>query len=148
MVATSPTTTWTTTEERPSLFERIRARAVPLALLGIMLLAALLRFTGQNWDQGQNLHPDERFITMVATWIQWPSSLGEYFNTAINPLSPYNNPDYPTFIYGTFPLYVAKLYGELTGHTDYGNFHLASRSVSAIGPRAPARWSISRCPSE
>ncbi len=109
------------------------------ALFGIMLLAALLRFTGQNWDQGQNLHPDERFITMVATWVQWPSSLHEYFDTAINPLNPYNNQDYPTFIYGTFPLYLDKLYGAAhrahriwqfpSGVTlGVGDFRSASRS--------------------
>ena len=60
-----------------------------------MLLAALLRFTGQNWDQGQNLHPDERFITMVATALQWPSGPGEYFDTAVNPLNPYNLENLP-----------------------------------------------------
>src|SRR5687768_15538515 len=108
MVASSPTTTWTETPERASLLERARAVAVPAALLGIMLLAALLRFTGQNWDQGQNLHPDERFITMVATGIHMPSSLGEYFDTSVNPLNPYNLENTPTFIYGTFPLYAAK----------------------------------------
>ncbi len=132
MVATSPTTNLTANADRASLIERARAHAVSAALFGIMLLAALLRFTGQDWDQGQNLHPDERFITMVATWVQWPSSLHEYFDTAINPLNPYNNKDFPTFIYGTFPLYLDKLYGQLTGHTEYGNFHMASRSVSAI----------------
>ena len=71
MVATSPITTLTVRTERVSPLERVRARAVPIALLGIMLLAALLRFTGQNWDDGQNLHPDERFVTMVATSITW-----------------------------------------------------------------------------
>lgn len=131
MVATSPSPTLIVTEDRPSFIERVQGHAVTLALIGIMLLAALLRFTGQNWDQGQNLHPDERFITMVATGMKWPSSLGEYFDTTISPLNPYNN-DYPTFIYGTFPLYLDKLYGQLTGHTVYGDFHLASRSVSAI----------------
>ena len=138
MVATSPTATFTASTERVSPLERVRARAVPIALLGIMLLAALLRFTGQNWDDGQNLHPDERFITMVATSITWPDNLQDYFNTAVNPLNPYNftggddTADFPTFIYGTFPLYLDKLYGQLTGHTNYGNFHLTSRSMSAI----------------
>lgn len=131
MVATSPSTTFAQAEERESLLVRARAYAVPVALLGIMALAALLRFTGQNWDQGQNLHPDERFITMVATSIRMPSSLGQYFDSDVNPLSPYNN-NFPTFIYGSFPLYLDKLYGQLTGHTVYGDFHLASRSMSAI----------------
>lgn len=110
---------------------RIRTHAVTLAMLGIMILAALLRFTGQNWDQNQNLHPDERFITMVATAIHPPSSIGEYFNTAINPMSPYNR-NFGTFIYGSFPLYVDKIFGSLTGHVYYGNFQIASRSMSAV----------------
>ncbi|MEZ4505772.1 MAG: DUF2298 domain-containing protein [Thermomicrobiales bacterium] len=132
MVATSPTTTWSSNAARVSLIERARALAVPAALIGIMLLAALLRFTGQNWDEGQNLHPDERFITMVATGLQWPSGPGEYFDTATNPLNPYNLEGTPTFIYGTFPLYAAKLWGDISGHNVYGDFHLASRSVSAF----------------
>ncbi len=36
--------------------------AHPLLLL-ILLLAALLRFSGLNWDDGTHLHPDERFLT-------------------------------------------------------------------------------------
>lgn len=131
MVAASFTTRWTKPEERPSLLVRLRARAVPLALFGIMLLATLLRFTGQNWDQNQNLHPDERFITMVATAIHPPSSIGEYFDTAVNPMAPYNK-NFGTFIYGSFPLYVDKIFGSLTGHVYYGDFQIASRTMSAV----------------
>ncbi len=131
MVATSPTTTLTETNERVSPLERARAFAVPAALLGIMMLAALLRFTGQNWDEA-------RTFTRTSASSPWwrPQSNGRRVPAstsipATNTLNPYNF-EYPTFIYGTFPLYAAKLYGQLTGHTVYGNFHLASRSVSAI----------------
>ena len=107
------------------------------ALVGILVLAGFLRFTHVNWDSpgarsnSGHLHPDERFITMVATGVHMPSSIGEYFDSSVNPLSPYNN-EFPTFIYGSFPLYVDKIFGELTGHTVYGNFHMASRSMSAM----------------
>jgi len=89
-----------------------RRHAVTIAILAILLAGGVLRFTGRNWDDGQYLHPDERFLTMVGTGVQWPGSIGEYFDSAASPLNPYNqrdadgNPRFPTFIYGTFPLFV------------------------------------------
>ncbi len=112
--------------------------AVPVTLALILVLAGLLRLTHGDWDDGQNLHPDERFLTMVATNIGWPDSIAEYLDSQTSPLNPYNVKDsegnnvYPTFIYGTFPLTVGKAWGELTGNTTYGDYHLASRSLSAI----------------
>ena len=47
----------------------------------VLLLGFVLRFWGVNWDQGTHLHPDERFITMVATDLRIPDSLGQYFNS-------------------------------------------------------------------
>lgn len=39
---------------------------LPLILLaGILLYAAVLRFTGQNWDDFSHIHPDERFLTVL-----------------------------------------------------------------------------------
>ena len=100
---------------------------IPFSL--ILALAGLLRFTGRNWDQGQYLHPDERFITMVATALRWPG-VGGYFDSANSTLNPYNM-GYGSFIYGTVPLFLAKAWGSLTGHVVYRDFHLASRSLSA-----------------
>ena len=31
----------------------------------ILLIGATLRLVALNWDSGQHLHPDERFLTMV-----------------------------------------------------------------------------------
>ena len=36
---------------------------------GLMLAAALLRLTGVSWDDRRHLHPDERFLSMVADGI-------------------------------------------------------------------------------
>jgi YYY domain-containing protein len=110
----------------------VRRYAVPIALALILLLGGILRLSGRNWDDSQNLHPDERFLTMVATQISWPDSIGGYFDSATSPLNPYNHENFPTFIYGTFPLMLGKAWGDLTGNTVYGNYHLASRSLSAI----------------
>jgi hypothetical protein len=57
---------------RISVQTRLIAGCLGLILLG----GALLRFQGINWDSGQHLHPDERFLTMVETAIQWPTSIG------------------------------------------------------------------------
>ncbi|CAN5784954.1 hypothetical protein BH23CHL4_BH23CHL4_06610 [soil metagenome] len=110
----------------------VRRYAVPISLTLILLLAGLLRFTGRNWDDSQNLHPDERFLTMVATTISWPDSIGGYFDSQTSTLNPYNYENFPTFIYGTFPLFLGKAWGEITGNSVYGNYHLASRSMSAM----------------
>ena len=109
----------------------VRRYAVPIALTLILVLGGVLRFTGRDWDEGQHQHPDERFLVMVATGISWPDSIGQYFDSATSPLNPYNHESFPTFIYGTFPLFLAKFVGELTGNDFYGSFHLAARSLSA-----------------
>jgi len=88
------------------------ARYIRPALGGILLVAAVLRFIGLDWDAGHHLHPDERFITMVETGIRLPSGIGEYFDTARSPLNPYNN-NVGSFIYGTFPLFFVRALAEL-----------------------------------
>src|SRR3954447_12682949 len=40
---------------------------VGVLLILIMLAGAYFRFVGQNWDDYTHLHPDERFLTGVAT---------------------------------------------------------------------------------
>ena len=46
-----------------------------LLLAIILLLALALRWTGLDWDDYHHYHPDERYITWVATSIEWPSTL-------------------------------------------------------------------------
>ncbi len=108
----------------------VRRHSATLVLIGILLIAAGLRFTGRDWDEGHYLHPDERYLTMVATGIRWPDSISDYFDSATSPLNPFNN-EFGNYIYGTFPLFLDKAIADFTGQNVYGSFHLVSRAVSA-----------------
>ncbi|MFH1085280.1 MAG: DUF2298 domain-containing protein, partial [Chloroflexota bacterium] len=100
-------------------------------LVAVLLLGALLRFTGLDWDEHQHLHPDERFLTMVENSLQWPKSLREYLDTANNPLSPYNR-GHGTYVYGLFPIVLTKFVGGVVGKTGYDGIYLVGRALSAI----------------
>jgi Dolichyl-phosphate-mannose-protein mannosyltransferase len=89
-------------------------------LLGLILVVALaLRWTGIDWDGYHHYHPDERYITWVATTIEWPSSLAVALDPTQSPLNPfYWYPDAASqgievlqdeardFAYGHVPLYL------------------------------------------
>ena len=102
-----------------------------LAMVAILLLAGALRFTGLDWDEQQHLHPDERFLTMIENSLTWPKSFGEYLNTAVNPLNPYNH-GRPFYVYGLFPVVVTKFVGQVVGKTGYDGVYLVGRALSAI----------------
>ncbi len=103
-----------------------------LVLLAIFCLALGLRTYGLNWDQGNHLHPDERFLTMVETTIKLPKSLTQYLNTATSPLNPYNYKEYQFFVYGTFPLFLTKIVGEISHQSSYDQINLVGRFLSAL----------------
>lgn len=102
-----------------------------LLIIGIFLLAAFFRLYGVNWDQNQHLHPDERFLTMVATGISWPKGLAEYFDTQTSPLNPHNR-GFGFFVYGTFPIFFTKWVAEILGQADYTNLTIVGRQLSAM----------------
>lgn len=90
-----------------------------ILLILILFVAAIFRFYGLNWDQGQHLHPDERMITMVAEKISF-ADLNPHF-----------------FAYGSFPIYLLKISGELMGtfqprFASYDSINLVGRFLSAI----------------
>ena len=112
----------------------------------ILLAAAVFRFTGLDWDDYHHYHPDERYITWVATTIERPSS----WQTALSPAESTINPFYwppeassagievlqdspRDFAYGHVPLYL----GVLT-----------TRLLEWLGPRLlplfPANWLVTR----
>lgn len=87
-----------------------------LALAAILATAAFLRFSHANWDDGYQLHPDERAILFVAQGIKLPSSLAELIDSSRSPLNPYRDPSTGTersFPYGHLPLYLTVAADQL-----------------------------------
>lgn len=103
-----------------------------LTILAIFVLALTLRLYGLNWDQGQHLHPDERFLTMVANDTKLPSTFVQYFNNSQSPLNPYNYPNYQFFVYGTFPLFLTKTFAVILHLDNYQGIVLVGRALSAV----------------
>ena len=112
-----------------------------LILLLILVVGAYLRLVGLDWDEEQHLHPDERFLTMVESAIQFPGvdpetlgpppsadtqewrsnyisiipdceKWGGYFDTACSPLNP-NNRGYEFYVYGTLPIFIVRYCPDL-----------------------------------
>lgn len=100
-------------------------------LFFILILAITLRLFNLNWDQSQHLHPDERFITMVASDTQLPDSLSQYFNTFISPLNP-NNQGYDFYAYGIFPVLLTKIIANFFNFISYEQIFLIGRILSAV----------------
>lgn len=108
-----------------------RERGLILLFVLILGLSAAMRFTGLNWDDGVHLHPDERFLAMVIASIQIPHTFSEYFDTATSQLNPHNV-GHSFFVYGTFPLFLAKGIAVLLGRSDYGPFLTLGRGFAAV----------------
>ncbi len=102
-----------------------------ILLLVILIAGAYFRFSGLNWDQNQHLHPDERFLTMVASSIEPVKSFGEYFDTANSTLNP-NNRGYGFYVYGTLPLFIVRMVGDLVNQTGYDEIFLVGRAISGL----------------
>ena len=79
-----------------------------LALLAILTVAAITRFTGINWDQGTHVHPDERYMTYLASLLELPASADEYFDSGRSRLNPYNVDWGRSYVYGTVPLFAVR----------------------------------------
>lgn len=90
-----------------------------LLLLLVLLATAVLRWSGLGWDSYLHYHPDERYISWVATTIEWPYSLATAFDPHTSSFNPYYWPadgasegivvpqDEPRdFAYGHVPLYL------------------------------------------
>ena len=90
-----------------------------LLLALIIVVAAVLRWTGLDWDEYTHFHPDERYIHWVATTIEWPDEWTTAFSLSESTINPYYWPpdaesvgivveqDQPRkFAYGHLPLYL------------------------------------------
>ncbi|MBF0476270.1 MAG: glycosyltransferase family 39 protein [Deltaproteobacteria bacterium] len=102
-----------------------------IALALVIVLGAVFRLSGLNWDQGHHLHADERFLTMVETSMKWPSHLKDYFDEARSPLNP-RNVGHGFFVYGTLPTTMVKAASILLGKTEYDQVELVGRTINAL----------------
>ncbi len=102
-----------------------------LFLMLILVLGAWFRFSGLNWDSGNLLHPDERFLTMVTSAINLPASLSEYLNTDASPANPHNQ-NFGLFVYGTLPVHVLKIVSLIFRLTSLQQLTLAGRAISGF----------------
>ena len=105
---------------------------VPLWLALVLFCGAAFRFTGLDWDQGQHLHPDERFLTMVETALKWPDNfLTSYFDEARSTLNP-RNVGHTFFVYGDFPIILVKWISLRVDQAGYDEVHLVGRTVATL----------------
>jgi YYY domain-containing protein len=105
----------------------------------ILLVAAAFRFNAlATWDGNSHQHPDERFMTIVASEVSLPASLGDYFNTAHSSLNPYANGQ-SNYAYGQLPLTLTRAVAELLptcnqciAFTSYDRVYQVGRALSAL----------------
>lgn len=139
-----------------------------LALLGILLVGAAFRLTDLHWDkeagkpilvpwdEGLALHPDERFLTMVAMAIQFPepcrgfiprldgppgapppperdlrACFAAYLDTAHSTLNP-RNVGHGLWVYGSLPMIMFRALLDALHITDFTRVTEAGRVVSAL----------------
>lgn len=111
----------------------VSLRVATIATLALTLaLGAWLRVSDANWDRGDHLHPDERYLSIVADNIHWPGSLGQYLDVHDSPLSPYNTEPGRSYVYGTLPLFGTKAAAAIVGREGYGRLNVLGRTLSAI----------------
>lgn len=103
-------------------------RRFRLGVLAAALLGLALRLSGIDWDGGTHLHPDERFLTMVATSIRFPPA-GSFFDTAASPANPHNA-GHSFFVYGTLPVFAFRAAGLAFGRATYDGIVPVQRLLS------------------
>jgi YYY domain-containing protein len=111
-------------------------------LIVLILIGLYFRFSWVNWNQDTDLHPDEYGLTSTITRLAIPASLGDYFNTRLSSISPYQKYDeagLPTepgpdnrMRWGQWPIIIIRFAAEVSGNTDYGNLRLMGRRLSAL----------------
>ncbi len=100
-------------------------------LIGILIVSFGLRTMHLDWDQGQHLHPDERFLVMVTSAMKVSPSFSAYLDPLKSTMNPLNI-GHTFFVYGTFPLTITKFVAIALNKDFYGGLHLIGRALSAL----------------
>ncbi|MEI6327203.1 MAG: hypothetical protein WCO78_03745 [Candidatus Roizmanbacteria bacterium] len=116
-----------------ALIHKLKTRILKIHWLLILILAIALglRIMHLDWDQGQYLHPDERFLVMVTTAMKTSPTWSEYVDSQKSMMNPMNI-GYAFFVYGTFPLVVTKFVAIALNKDFYGGLHIVGRALSAL----------------
>ena len=103
-----------------------------LLLIPILIFGWIYRTVGQDWDQGQLLHPDELFLVQVEQAISPVENLAEYWDTENSSLNP-NNRGMHFFVYGTLPITLTRYVTEwVSGDNWFLQIKHVGRDLSAI----------------
>ena len=106
-----------------------------LALALVLLVGLALRADGVNWDSSQHLHPDERYLSLVAGSVRLPSSMREYLSVR-SPLNPYRTESGSALVYGTFPLNATKAVAGAVGRDRFDGLEIVGRRLSSLADLA------------
>lgn len=69
-----------------------------IAIIGILILGAILRYSGYNWDNLYQIHPDERALNQAADKI-------DFFRFKLDP---------ELYAYGSLPVYLTQVVKSIT----------------------------------
>jgi len=118
-----------TAQVKKMLRERILRAA---AILIVLLIGGIFRFTGLMWGDYAYPHPDERFLVWVVADIAPVDSLGQYFDTAVSSLNPANR-GHAFYVYGDFPVILARYVTEWAfDFPGWEEILQVSRTLSAV----------------
>jgi YYY domain-containing protein len=84
-----------------------------MVVLAIVVLAGSFRFNNINWDQGHLLHPDERYIAILAGQLKTPNSWVDFFSAGKSTLNPFNTEWGRGYVYGTLPVFIVRQLGDV-----------------------------------
>lgn len=107
-----------------------RKYRIVIYICAVLILSFYLRTFNINWDDGYYFHPDERAIIMFAVPLSFPVSISQFL-TPESPLNPH------FFAYGTLPLYLVRILGEIFSvinplFREYAGMYMIGRIVSAL----------------
>ncbi len=124
-------------------------RLIDLSVFVLLIFGLGIRLYDLNWDDNHHIHPDERWITMVAMDTAMPDNFSDALDPRRSALNPYWNvrerqPRH--FAYGSFPLYLVRAaatgvstFAAMTSTlpewrtaNDYDHINLIGRILSAI----------------